>query len=114
MGYGVHLRRDRPITEAEWTGAVGTVDNVRLAQTKVLTVTNPVTGESISRDVGPFEAEAYVDGEWYLAFRYREGEAVTDATRGFDNHEDPLRTVMRGLAAALGARIVGAEGETYD
>ena len=118
MGYGVHIERTGhvPINIEEWIEAVEHTENVRLADVAPITITNPMTGEQISRPYAPGNAEIFEvkSQAWVLAFSWFEGRISTRAARDFDNYECCQRSIMRSLAAMLNAQILGDGGEIYD
>ncbi len=118
MAYGVHIGRavGNPITLKEWMDAVDCAADVQLSAEAPTVVTNPVTGEQISNSHSSGNAEIFDhDGQaWVPAFRWFEGRISANAARDFDTPETYQRSIMRVLAAQLGAKIVGDEGETYD
>ncbi|MEQ1697457.1 MAG: hypothetical protein ABL901_16615 [Hyphomicrobiaceae bacterium] len=121
MAYEIHIRRldgERgrlPIPLEAWLAAVQAVPNVRLASGDAV-AQNTATSEVIRiRDVGGnVEVIDPARQTWDRALRWSAGGyASFRAPQGFENSDHPMRIVARELAEAVGAVVVGDEGETY-
>ena len=115
MGYSIHIRRDSPIALSDWCAAVQRTAGVRLANGDDV-ITNPKTGETIRiRNLGG-DAEMFVSAgaRWYRVFCWSEGRISFKAPPDFLEPDSALRRLAAELARALGASLVGDEGETYD
>lgn len=121
MAYDLHMEKNngQPISEAEWDVAVLSTPDVRKS-TGAVTAVNPGTGERIEIQMQPGSVEvcirpaAGLECEWQPAFRYSRGRvsfAATDAL--MQDPQDPVRRAAITLSTAIGARIVGDEGEVY-
>jgi hypothetical protein len=122
LAYELHIERPgREISLEEWRGAVARTPGVRLAEGDVVGV-NPSTTEEIRvrGSVGDVEVLFNRGGllgfgareEWVRVFRFVRGRASFkpgDTT----SQSDPVRKSAVQLARALGAIIVGDEGEEY-
>jgi hypothetical protein len=122
MAYELHIERPgREITLEEWRGAVARTSGVRLAEGDAVGV-NPTTNEEIrirgsGGDVEVLFSRGGLLGfgaqeEWVRVFRFVRGRASFkpgDTT----SPADPVRKSAAQLAKALGALIVGDEGEEY-
>jgi len=121
MGYSLHIERERdefgdpdpPITLAEWKQAIETIPALRLATGPVV-LRNPKTGNELTIDTGGARAEACLDGtSWVGVFFWYPSERVSfRAPSG--PRRDQVMQLARTLARALGAWIVGDEGEVYE
>jgi len=121
MAYEIHIRRldgdrDRvPIPLEAWLAAIKAVPNVRLADGDAI-AQNPATSEVIRiRDFGG-TAEVF-DPErqtWDRTFRWSaRGYASFRAPQGFEHLDHPMRKIARDVAQAVGAVVIGDEGEIY-
>ncbi|OWY27393.1 hypothetical protein [Herbaspirillum robiniae] len=115
MAYELHIeRRSHELTIAEWQTAVIQLDGVRLANNDSSAV-NPSTGEVISMANRDGVAEILLEsGEWATCFHFVRGQISFRATATISMASDPAHIAAAKLATALGAEIVGDEGETYD
>jgi len=107
MPYSLHIQRDPLISTDEWLGAASRIASLRagtgLASRSAPVV--PAAAQSAPEDleiVGP-------SGRWEPAFHFSEGRGSFPA-RG---SHPALRTAAATLASALGASIVGDDGERY-
>lgn len=118
MSYTIYIERhaEEPINPAEWRDAVTASTAFRLQSRGTLTITNPQTGEQISRPLHQNDAE-YLDvasQTWSVTlFWSDEGRVRTDGPRDFDNPSNAYRIALVALAASLKASVVGEEGEVY-
>ncbi|WP_154668243.1 hypothetical protein [Pseudoduganella violaceinigra] len=113
MAYELHITKaaewsrssQNPITEAEWTAAVAADGQMRMDA--VATAENPLTHETIEVR-NPFMA-SWIDpnsnSKHY--FYYSRGKVTVK------NPSEDVINKMKALAAMLGARVVGDEGESY-
>ncbi len=124
MAYSLHIERDpQGITLDEWIEVVSKQDGVKLAEGNV-EAKNPKTGEIISIPGCPgdvsvlFQAKGLLGfgrkDEWHICIRFVRDKASFNATPELESPKNPLRIAVSGLAAALGAKIVGDEGEVYE
>lgn len=114
MAYEVHIERDPPILPDEWRAAVEAFSEIRLAPSAEVEAQNPLTGEQIVLAGSGLDAEVLLAGTWTRIFRFgRRGSVSLRPSPRFDE-EDELRRLVRRLAAALAARVVGDEGELYE
>jgi hypothetical protein len=122
MAYAIHIRRRDPngqilpIAISEWRAAVQQTENVRIAEGDFRTG-NPKTGEIIAlRNTGG-DAEVFfpAEAEWRRLFRWSpSGQVSFGAPRDFDLPTSDVRRLASKLAHALGASLVGDEGEVYE
>ncbi len=115
MGYDFHIRRRREelISEDDWRKAVEETRGVRLAPSEIVEEKNPHTGERITYKGSSLDAEVWDADEekWVRTFRFREGKADFRGVEWYTNN--PVARAARRLSKALGAKVVGDEGETY-
>ena len=116
MGYAIHIERHHPdgrripIPLAEWEEALAETDDVRLIEGKVelrhgIELDNPGAAEFLD----------HADGAWKPAFHWSpSGRASFGAGDAFEDAGSGFGKLVRVLAAKLGARLVGDEGEFYD
>jgi hypothetical protein len=105
MGYSLHIERpDNPISKEEWEVWVNDAPDFKLS--REWRATNPRTGAVIA-----FPCDAL--GEWInpvdgctVVFDYSRGRI---SVRADANAMDKAKQI----AEALGARLIGDEGETY-
>jgi hypothetical protein len=122
MAYEIHIERRAPegqilpIALSEWRAVVQQTQNVRMAEGD-LEITNPKTGEIIRlRNTGG-DAEAFfpAKAEWLRMFCWSpSGRISFRAPRDFDLPNSGIRRLVAELAHALGASLIGDEGEIYD
>lgn len=123
MAYEIHIERiddegeltGVPITLSEWEAAVEGVWGVRLASGDTVAA-NPSTGEVISIQGAVEDAEVFFAAEstWSPVYRWRMGRISFKGLPSFDDPDDVVRQKTRMLASALGARIIGDDGEFYE
>ena len=113
MGYEITITRDPPLTLAGWRAAILSIEGARIDSSGA-SVTNPSTSEAITMKGRDGDAKIRVDGygEWIFMWR-SDGEVVFSASDGFENPKDPVRLLARKLSVALGASMIGEEGEEY-
>jgi hypothetical protein len=123
MAYELHIQRaGREIGLEEWRAAVASIAGLRLAEGDVVGV-NPSTNEEIRVRSGTGDVEVlFARGglfgfgtreEWARVFYFRRGRA-SFKPGDIDSPADPVRKSAAALARALGAHIVGDEGESYE
>lgn len=115
MAYELHIeRKPHGLTIVEWNAAVSQLDGVRLANSNT-SVANPSSGEVISIVSHPGTAEILLEtGEWVACFRFMRDQVSFRATANIESVSDLAHIAAAKLAAALAAKIVGDEGETYE
>jgi len=124
MAYALHIERSpQGFTLDEWIKEVTKQDGVKLVETDV-EVKNPATGEiiSIEGSLGGaavlFSATGFIgfrgNPEWHTCIRFAHNKASFNATPDLESPRNPLRVAASSLAAALGAKIVGDDGEVYE
>jgi hypothetical protein len=124
MAYSHHIERNpQGITLEEWFEVVRKQDGVMLAEGGV-EAKNPETGEPISIQGNPgdvavlFQTKGFLGfgqkSEWHSCIRFVRNKASFKATPDLESPHNPLRVAASRLAAALGAKIVGDEGEVYE
>lgn len=124
MAYALYIEREsEEITIEEWSAAVGKLPEARLAM-DVSQAVNPKTGEVISVPCGPGYVEVLfrknsfpgfgAKREWCLSIHFSRGKGIFNATEGIESPNNPVHIVASELAHALGAKIVGEEGEVYE
>jgi hypothetical protein len=122
MAYEIHIARRAPegqilpIALSEWRAAVQQTQNVRMAEGD-FEITNPKTGEIIRLRNAGGDAEAFFSAkaEWLRVFCWSpSGRISFRAPRDFDLPASGIRRLAAELAHALGASLVGDEGEIYD
>jgi len=120
MAYEIHITRGDGLVDdgvgialEEWIEAVAKVEGVRLADGDYL-VTLPETGQVFRfHNTGGDTEVCLIDGSWRRVFRWSDGRVSFVQPKDFDDDASHLRCVVRVLAEALRASIVGDEGETY-
>jgi len=124
MVYALHIERSpKGFTLDEWIEQVTKQDGVKLVETGV-EAKNPTTGETISIEGRPgdvavlFPTTEFLGfgrkAEWRTCIRFFRNKASFNATPELESPLSPLRVAASSLAAALGAKIVGDEGEVYE
>jgi len=121
MGYNIHIRRhntgvpDSPIALSDWRVAVECTDGVRMAE-EDYQIANPKTGELIRIRNRGGDAEILFpdEGAWRRVFWWFEGRISFGAPRDFELPTCFIRRAATDLARALGARLIGDDGEIYD
>jgi len=99
------------ISEQEWIAAVESTPGARIAM-KNPSWTNPKTGEVLSVINSENNVEvADQSGNWRMGIRFMQGR-ISFSGRAWEP-ADPIAIVACQLAARLGARIIGDEGESY-
>jgi hypothetical protein len=115
MGYDIHIQRSKAITLAEWRAAASAVDGIRLcsADKRIKTPDGELLVPGTGGDADVFLPQ---EGRWLSVFlwRPRTGDVVFRAPPDFEDHNSLIRTKARQLAAALGAQLIGDEGEPYE
>jgi hypothetical protein len=121
MAYGIHIMRRAPddqilpIALSEWRTVVQQTQNVRMAEGD-FEISNPTTGDIITLRNAGGDAEAFFSAtsEWLRIFRWSpSGRISFGAPRDFDLPTSGIRRLAAELAHALGASLVGDEGEIY-
>ena len=124
MAYALHIERNpQGFTLDEWIEVVSKQDGVKLAEGGV-EAKNPKTGETTSIPGRPgdvsvlFQAKGILGfgrkAEWRTCIHFSRNKASFNATAELESPHNPLRVATSRLAAALGAKIVGDEGEVYE
>ncbi|HOY77165.1 MAG TPA: hypothetical protein PLN33_05125 [Hyphomonadaceae bacterium] len=114
MAYEIHITRDgADIVLSEWVAAVGEAEHVRLAEGDYL-VTLPETGQVFRFANTGGDTEVHFAGVWRRVFRWHEGRVSFVGPKDFHIEDSHMRCVVRALAAALRAQVVGDEGRTFD
>jgi hypothetical protein len=120
MAYEIHITRRAPdalpIALSEWCAAVQQTPGVRMANGDY-EIANPKTGEAIRLRNAGGDAEVFfsVEGNWLRVFRWSPpGDVSFSAPRDFDMPNCGIRRLAAELARALGASLIGDEGEIYD
>jgi hypothetical protein len=124
MAYELHIERPAgQISLAEWCSAVQGTEGVRLA-TQDAVVVNPATREEIRIPRAEGDAEVLQESggflglgrkqQWARAFRFTHGRASFRASASIESPADSVHRAAVLLAASLGAKVVGDEGETYE
>ncbi|MCQ8129000.1 hypothetical protein [Methylomonas rivi] len=124
MAYALHIERSpQGLTLDEWIEEVTKQDGVKLVEIGV-EAKNPTTGETISIEGRPgdvavlFPTTGFLGfgrkAEWRTCIRFVRNKASFNATPELESPHNPLRVAASSLAAALGAKIVGDEGEVYE
>ena len=123
MAYAIHITRRAPdgeivpIALSEWSAVVQQTAGVRLAEGGDFETANPKTGEVIRLHNTGGDAEVFFPAKasWQRVFRWSpSGRVWFNAPRDFDTPTSEIRRLAAELARALGASLVGDEGETYD
>lgn len=125
MAYELHIERaGKDISQEEWESAVRYTEGMRFSSGDAVAV-NPTTGEEIRILAGPnedadvlFETRGFLGfgrkKEWIRVFRLSNGRISFKGTPSVESPKDPVHRAAVLLASALGASIVGDEGETYE
>jgi hypothetical protein len=122
MAYEIHIARRHldgqilPIALSEWRAAVQHTPGVRMAKGDY-EITNPKTREIIGLRNAGGDAEAFFSAkaEWLRVFRWSPSGRVSFRPPGdFDLPTSSIRHLAAELARALGASLIGDEGEVYD
>jgi len=122
LAYELHIERpERQIAPDEWRAAVQKVSGLRFAKGDTVGV-NPATNEQIRIAGGEDDVEVLLAHgglfgigarqEWVRVFRFSRGRA-SFKPGDTNSPSDPVRRAAAQLARALGAQIVGDEGESY-
>lgn len=122
MAYTIRITRnleqdeDGPfIALAEWVDVVSRVEGVRLAEGDY-SVRLPETGQvfTLRNNGGDTELFFPATQTWRRIFSWNEEDISFVGTEEFGVNPDcHLRTIVRTLAAELGAIVRGGDGETY-
>ena len=121
MAYEIHIARRAPegqilpIALSEWRAVVQQTQNVRMAEGD-LEITNPKTAEIIRLRNAGGDAEAFfpAKAKWLRMFRWSpSGRISFRAPPDFYLPNSGIRRLVAELAHALGASLVGDEGEIY-
>jgi hypothetical protein len=121
MAYEIHIARRSsdgqvlPITLSEWCAAVEQTPDVRMTD-RDYEVINPNTGKVIRLRNAGGDAEAFFPqkGDWLRVFSWSpSGRVSFRAPRDFHHPNSSTRRLAVELARALGASLVGDEGEIY-
>jgi hypothetical protein len=122
MPYEIHIERRGPgdqilpIALSEWRRVVQETKNVRMAVGD-LEISNPKTREIITLRNAGGDAEVFFPpkAEWVRVFRWSpSGRISFRAPRDFDLPASSIRRLAAELAHALGASLIGDEGEIYE
>jgi hypothetical protein len=122
MTYEIHIARRTPdgqilpIALSEWRTAVQQTQNVRIAEGD-FEISNPKTDEIITLRNAGGDAEVFFSAkaEWLRVFRCSpSGRISFRAPRDFDLPTSDIRRLAAKLARALGASLIGDEGEIYE
>jgi hypothetical protein len=115
MGYSIHIERDSPIALSDWCAAVQRTAGVRLADGD-LEIADPRAGKIIRLPNLGGDAEMFFPAEarWQRVFYWRSGRISFKASFDFVEPGSDIRRLAAELARALGASLVGDEGEIYD
>lgn len=124
MGDTFYVEREsNELSFEEWVAAVKSCSGARLA-TAGSEMLNPKSGEVISMPCKPGDVEVLFrqkgffgfgsKAHWRAAIRFSRGRGVFNATDAVEAPGNPVRVVAACLARALGAIIVGEEGEIHD
>jgi hypothetical protein len=122
MAYEIHIIRlgadghSVPIKLSEWCAVVKRTPNVRLAGGDH-EVANAKTGEVVRIANTGGDAEVLLSGgdQWRRVLRWSQGGRISfGVPADFSRPDCEIKRVAAQLARALGARLVGDEGEMYD
>ena len=124
MAYSLHIERSpTELTLEEWIEAVKKQEGVKLVEGGSQ-ATNPKTGEVIFLPGRPgdvavlFHSKGFLGfggkSEWRLCISFLSGRASFKPPLDIESPDDPLRVAVSKLSRALGARVVGDEGEIYE
>ena len=106
MSYALHIERTSPIPLEEWLCAASKITSLRTQAGRV--ATSPDAASGCATMPGDLEV-VDPDGHWKPAFHFADGRG-SFPVRGCD---ESMRAAATRLASALGATIVGDEGERY-
>ena len=115
MAYSIYIEKEEPITLTDWSNAVGSIECLKIDSSDI-EGRNPTTGEVMKikgaeGDVSIYDEDAKM---WCKIMSFSEGSICFKAPRDWDSIPvSPLRKAAVLLAVALGARVVGEEGEEY-
>jgi hypothetical protein len=115
LAYAIHIEREPPITLPEWRAAVEQTSGVRMADSE-LDIVNPTSREVIQLGGAGVDAEVCLPNResWARVFYWKaSGHISFAAPNDFDAPDSIIRRLANELARALGARLVGDEGEVY-
>jgi len=98
MSYALHIERTSPIPLEEWLRAASKITSLRTRSGRSGSAALPGDLEIIDPD-----------GRWKAAFHFADGRGT------FPVHacDESIRAAATHLASALGAAIVGDDGERY-
>jgi len=106
MSYALHIERTSPIPLEEWLRAASKITSLRAQAGRAGSSPDAASGSATMP--GDLEITG-PDGRWKPAFHFADGRGSFSA-RGCDAS---LRAAATQLACALGAGIVGDDGERY-
>lgn len=114
MAYEIHITRgEDEIALDEWVAAVAAAEGCRLAEGDYL-VTLPETGQVFRFHNTGGDTEVHVAGVWRRVFRWHEGRVSFVGPNDFHIEDTHMRCLVRTLATALQAKVVGDEGRIFD
>jgi hypothetical protein len=122
MAYEIHIARRAPegqmlpIALSEWRAVVQQTEDVRMAEGN-FEITNPKTDQVIRLRNAGGDAEVFspTRAEWQRVFRWDPfGRISFRAPRDFHLPTSFIRRLAAELAHALGASLIGDEGDVYD
>jgi len=106
MSYALHIERTSPIPLEEWLRAASKITSLRTQAGRAGSSPDATFGSAPM----PGDLEVIdLDGHWKPAFHFADGRG-SFPVRGCD---ESMRAAATRLASALGATIVGDEGERY-
>ena len=114
MAYCLHIEsEDDEIDIDEWISAVSDTPGARI-DTDAATVSNPTTGEEITIAAGSGDVSVLIDSEWIKCLFFADGRATFNAVAGIEKPSNAVHVAVSKIAGAIGAKIVGDEGELYE
>ena len=115
MGYSIYIERDSPISLSDWCAAVQQTAGVRLANGNH-EVTDRKTGKIIRHRNPGGDAEMLfpAGASWHRVFYWSSGRILFKASPDFLEPGSDIRRVAAELARAVGASLVGDQGEIYE
>jgi hypothetical protein len=114
MAYSLHIViDDDEIDITDWADAVADIDGVKIDASDS-TAVNPGTGEEISIASSEGDVSVLMGSEWVKCIYFCDGRATFNAVVDIESSNNPVHIAASRISGALGAKIIGDEGEVYE